>query len=46
MYSTVNSATRLVSTPNQKLPEIECDEGIVSRTVTAADRTIKKVVAT
>lgn len=44
MYSTVNSATTLVSTPNQTLVEIECTAGTVSRTVTKADITISEVV--
>jgi len=44
MYSTVNSATTLVSTPNQNLVEIECTAGTVSRTVTKADTTISEVV--
>ena len=37
MYSTVNRATKLVSKPNQTLPEIECEDGIVSRMVTVAE---------
>ena len=44
MYSTVNSATRLVSRPNHTLPEIECEDGIVSNIVTSADSTISDVV--
>jgi hypothetical protein len=44
MYSTVNSATTLVSTPNQILVEIECTAGTVSRTVIKADMTISEVV--
>jgi len=44
MYSTVNSATTLVSTPNQILVEIECTAGTVSSTVTKADKTISDVV--
>jgi hypothetical protein len=44
IYSTVNSATTLVSTANQILVEIECTAGTVSRTVTKADMTISEVV--
>jgi hypothetical protein len=44
MYSTVNNATTLVSTPNQILVEIECTAGTVSRTVTKAEMTISEVV--
>lgn len=46
MYSTVNNATKLVSRPNQTLPETACEEGIVSSTVTAAEMMIREVVAT
>lgn len=46
MYSTVNNATKLVSRPNQTLPETACDDGIVSSTVTAADIMMRAVVAT
>ena len=45
-YSTVNRATKLVSKPNQTLPETEWEEGIVSKTVTAAEIMIRDVVAT
>lgn len=45
MYSMVNSATRLVSSPNQTLPEIVCDVGMVSKTVTVAEIIISEVVA-
>lgn len=44
MYSTVNKATTLVSRPNHTRPEIERTAGTVSRTVTTADKMIKKVV--
>lgn len=44
MYSTVKSATTLVSTPNQILVEIEWTAGTVSSTVTNADTTMSEVV--
>src|SRR5271168_2271051 len=44
IYSTVNSATTLVSIPNQILGEIECTAGTVSSTVTKAERTISEVM--
>lgn len=43
IYSTVNRATREVSTPNQTLIGIEWNAGTVSRTVTTAEVTIKAV---
>lgn len=43
IYSTVNRATREVSTPNQTLIGIEWNAGTVSRIVTTADVTIKAV---
>lgn len=43
IYSTVNSATTLVSTPNHTRIEIECTAGTVSNTVTNAENTIRNV---
>jgi hypothetical protein len=43
MYSTVNNATILVSTPNQTLGDIECTAGTVSTTVISAEKTIRNV---
>ena len=43
MYSTVNNATTLVSTPNQTFGDIECTAGTVSSTVISAEKTIRNV---
>lgn len=43
-YSTVKRATRLVSSPNQIRVGIEWKAGTVSKTVTSADKRMRKVV--
>jgi len=44
-YSTVNSSTKLVSTPNHTLGEIEWKLGTVSRMVTIAEKMMRDVDA-
>lgn len=44
MYSTVKSATILVSKPNQKRADMVCDAGTVSITVTSEESTMRKVM--
>ena len=44
IYSMVNNTTRVVSRPNQTLPDIEWNAGTVSRTVTTAEKTMRDVV--
>lgn len=44
MYSTVNSATRLVSIPNHTLGLVEWNKGIVSSTVTPAEQRMSAVM--
>ena len=46
MYSTVNSATRLVSIPNHTLGLVEWNSGIVSNTVTPAEQRMSEVTIT
>lgn len=45
-YSTVNSATRLVSRPNQMPPGSEWNTGTVSRIVTSAENAMSPVTST
>jgi hypothetical protein len=46
MYSTVKSATRVVSMPNQRPPGREWNAGTVSRMVMRAEKTIRTVMRT
>jgi hypothetical protein len=46
MYSTVNNTTRVVSNPNHTEPATSWNAGMVSKTVTSDDRTMRAVVKT